>query len=132
MRRDRALVDSIEMNRGNVYVWIPDPGNPLGGRVVRELVPLLRLETDGEGNGRLWGRFVRVRNGGEIHEPDPATGGFRAVPVGDARPNARGDFVFKTRRGGGRLDKVALAEPLFRARFIEASHFGEVNTYYHL
>jgi hypothetical protein len=30
------------------------------------------------------------------------------------------------------MDKVVLAKPDFRWRYIQASHFGEVNTYFHL
>jgi hypothetical protein len=35
-------------------------------------------------------------------------------------------------RGGGRIDKVRIAEPDFRWRYIQASRFGEVNTYFHV
>jgi hypothetical protein len=120
------------MPHGRVYVWIPDPASMLGGRVTASIVPLLRLDTEGEGSGRLWGMHVLVRNVGEVNEPDPANGGVRAVPIGDARPNAEGDFLFEPGRGGGRMDKVALSRPQWRYRYIEASHFGEVNTYFHL
>jgi hypothetical protein len=92
---------------------------------------------------------VRVRNAGEINEPVLASGGTRTVPIGDAVPNAEGDFLFEPGRGGGRIDKVNWAgssasptevlesgvsfpEPQFRWRYIQASHFGEVNTYFHL
>jgi hypothetical protein len=91
---------------------------------------------------------VRVRNGGEINEP-AAEGGTRIIPIGDAMPNAEGDFLFEPGRGGGRIDKVNGAgvpaspaeflesgvpypEPEFRWRYIQAAHFGEVNTYFHL
>lgn len=120
------------MRCGRVYVWIPDPTSLLGGRVTAALVPLLRLDTDGEGSGRLWGCYVRVRNGGVTNEPDMGTDVIRAVPIGDARPNVAGDFLFEPGRGGGRIDKVMLAAPDFRWRYVQASHFGEVNTYFHL
>ena|GEM_PF-496549 len=137
------------MNCGHVYVWLPDPSNPLGGRVIRDHVPLLYLDTDGEGKGRLWGRYVRVRNAGTLSEPDATSGGIRPVPIGNAQPNSDGDFLFEPGRGGGRIDKVVFVgvssfpaellesgvpfpEPEFRWRYIQASHFGEVNTYYHL
>lgn len=137
------------MPRGNVYLWIPDPGNTLRGRVIVSKVPLPRLDMAGEGCGRLWGRYVRVRNGGEINEPVAANGGSRIVPTGDAIPNEDSDFIFVPGRGGGRIDKlnrdgasaspakvlesgILFPEPQFRWRYIQAAHFGEVNTYFHL
>lgn len=120
------------MRQGRVYIWIPDPNSLLGGRVMGTIVPLPRLETQGPGSGRLWGRYVRVRNGGWVNAPDLSTGTVRAMPLGDAQPNADGDFLFEPGRGGGRMDKVTLAEPDFRRRYIQAARFGEVNTYYHL
>jgi hypothetical protein len=145
MREQLGESEESVRRRGRVYVWTPDPTSALYGRVTETVVPLLRLDTDGEGNGRLWSRHVRVRNGGAVHEPDSATG----IPIGDARPNAAGDFLFEPGRGGGRMDKLALAgvtsgqaaiiesgvpysAPEFRWRYIQAAHFGEVNTYFHL
>src|SRR6267378_2200414 len=136
------------MHNGNVYVWIPDPRSALGGHVSVRSVSLPRLDTCGEGRGRLWGRHVRVRNGGEINEL-AAEGRTRIVPIGGAVPNEEGDFLFEPGRGGGRIDKVHGAggsaspseilesgvpfpEPEFRWRYIQAAHFGEVNTYFHL
>jgi hypothetical protein len=134
--------------RGNVYQWTPDSLRPLGGYVTVGKVPLPRLEAFGEGPVRLWGQYVRVRNAGEINEPVLAEGVTRIVPIGNAAPNADRDFMFNPGRGGGRIDKVnwdgssASAEFLesgvpfpesqFRSRYIEAAHFGEVNTYFHL
>lgn len=119
--------------RGRIYLWIPDPGTSLDGHVTPAVVPLLNLDSStGDGERRPSGRHVRVRNGGAVNEPDPVTNGVRAVLIGDARPDAAGDFLFEPGRGGGRMDKVHLAEPDFRWRYIQASHFGEVNTYFHL
>jgi hypothetical protein len=137
------------MPSGNVYIWILNSRSALGGYVTVNSVPLPHLDTHGEGRGHLWGRHVRVRNGGEINEPVRASCGTRTVPIGDAVPNAEGDFLFEPGRGGGRIDKVNWAgssaspaevlesgvpfpEPQFRWRYIQASHFGEVNTYFHL
>jgi len=117
---------------GRIYTWTLDPGSTFGGCVTVTIAPLLRLDTQGEGRGRLWGRYVRVRNGGAVNELDPATGAVRSVPIGDAQPNAEGNFLFEPGRGGGRMDKVVLAKPHWRWRYIQASHFGEVNTYFHL
>src|SRR4030088_2837465 len=135
--------------RGNVYLWVPNRRGTLMGRVIASRVPLPRLDTCGEGCSRLWGQYARVRNGGEINEPLSAGGGSRIVPIGDALPNVDGDFMFEPGRGGGRIDKVnwngasarpaeflesgiPFPEPEFRWRYIQAAHFGEVNTYFHL
>ena len=120
------------MKLGCVYLWHLDPGHPLGGRVAPAVVPLPRLDDPGEGPPRLLGRHVRVRNGGACNDPDPASGALRAAPIGDAAPDEAGDFLFEPGRGGGRLDKLERADPDFLGRYVQASHFGEVNTYFHL
>ncbi len=120
------------MSRGCVYLWTPDPERPAGGYVTTSVVPLERLENGSARTARLRGRFVVVRNGGAVNEPDPLSGGVRASRLGDAAPNADGDFLFEPGKGGGRLDKVALAEPDFRSRYVQAARFGEVNTYFHV
>jgi poly-gamma-glutamate capsule biosynthesis protein CapA/YwtB (metallophosphatase superfamily) len=119
------------MSNGHVYVWVPDRSETLGGRVEKGVVPLPDLTADAEGKPRLSGRFVCVRNGGWVNIP-AAEGGVRAVPLGDAQPDEQGNFCFEPGRGGGRMDKATLADADFRWRYIQASHFGEVNTYYHL
>lgn len=118
--------------RGRVHVWVQDPESFWGGYVSTTVESLLRLNLEGEGKGRLWGRYVRVRNGGEVNESDPTSGGVRVLPIGDAQPDAEGNFLFEPSGGGGRLDKVVLAAPECRQRYIQASHFGEVNAYFHL
>jgi hypothetical protein len=137
------------MTYGRVYLWIPDPRSTLDGHVTVSSVPLPRLDPWVEGRSRLWGRHVRVRNGGEINAPLASKRGSRIVPISDALPNADGDFIFEPGRGGGRIDKVnwdgasaspteflesgvPFPEPEFRWRYIQAAHFGEVNTYFHL
>jgi hypothetical protein len=67
-----------------------------------------------------------------VNEPDPETGVPRPVAIGDAKPSPLGNFKFNPKRGGGRLDKVPVARDVFRRNYVRASHFGEVNTYYHL
>lgn len=118
--------------RGRVYTWIRDPANPLGGRITLSDVPLPHLDEAQGGKPHLSGQYVRVRNAGAVNEPGLTNGNVRAVPIGDAQPNSDGNFVFEPGRGGGRMDKVLLAAPDFRWRYIQASHFGEVNTYFHL
>src|SRR3984893_14674636 len=135
--------------RGNVYLWIPDPRSTLGGHVTVRSVPLPRLDTWNEGCGRLWGQHVRVRNGGEINEPVPAEERTRNESIGDAAPNAEGDFLFGQGPGGRQIAKVnwdgapaspaeviesgiPFPEPEFRWRYIQAAHFGEVNSYFHV
>jgi poly-gamma-glutamate capsule biosynthesis protein CapA/YwtB (metallophosphatase superfamily) len=120
------------MRQGRVYFWTPDATLALGGSVRTVTVPLERLELAAHGALRLSGQYVRVRNGGAVNIPDEALGAPRPAPIGDAEPDANGDFLFEPGRGGGRLDKVALAPADMRWRYIQAAHFGEVNTYYHL
>jgi hypothetical protein len=120
------------MNRGRVYLWTPERSGSVGGAITAAVVPLPRLEAGGKSGVRLRGRFVVVRNGGAVNEPDPLGAGVRATRLGDAEPDAAGDFLFAPGRGGGRIDKVAVAEPDFRGRYIQAARFGEVNTYFHV
>ena len=119
------------MNQGRVYCWIVDNQDPLGGRVQKAVVPLPPLASRPDGRSCLSNRFVRVCNGGSINVSD-SDGRVRAAAIGEAEPDAQGNFLFEPGRGGGRMDKVTLAEPDFRERYIQSSHFGEVNTYYHL
>jgi hypothetical protein len=116
------------MTLGRVNVWTPDPAVPLGGRVAAAVIPLERLDTAGE----LSGRYVRVRNAGAIHEPNDDGVGHRAVAIGNAAPDADGNFIFERGRGGSKIHTVAVAEASLRHRFRQASHYGETNTYYHL
>jgi hypothetical protein len=120
------------MSLGRIYTWELLPGSSFDGRVSVSMVPLPRLDTRGEGKGRLWGRYVQVRNAGSVNVLDPATGTAKAITLGNAPPNEEGNFLFEPGRGGGRIDKVVLAEPDFLWSYIQASHFGEVNTYFHL
>jgi hypothetical protein len=64
--------------------------------------------------------------------PAADSGEATPVPVGDAQPDPQGNFWFEPGRGGGRVDKIRLAAPDFRWRYLQAAHFGEVNVYYHL
>jgi poly-gamma-glutamate capsule biosynthesis protein CapA/YwtB (metallophosphatase superfamily) len=118
------------MNRGRVYGWIPDPTNPRHGRIRTKIVALKGLDKQDEGKGRLWGRFVRVRNAGWVKERDRQTGEVRAVPLGDASPNSDGDFLFRPGYGGPRVEKVELHP--YQSCYVSAARFGEVNTYYHV
>src|SRR5262245_26362981 len=113
------------MSYGRVYLGVLDLTHPCGGRVILDVVPLLRLDQPLRGTLRLSGRFVRVRNGGALNHVIPATGAVRVAPIGNAEPNEEGDFVFDPGIGGGRIDKVALADAAFQGRYIQASHFGE-------
>src|SRR5262249_26107112 len=93
---------------------------------------LPHLEPISPGRCPLRGRFVCVRNAGAATTQDPATGAVRVVSIGNAQPNAEGDFLFEPGRGGARLDKVAFAGPMRMSRSTQASPIGEVNTYFHL
>ena len=137
------------MNRGRVYLWTDDSDRGLYGRLTATVLPLRHLDVSANEASGLSGRFVCVRNGGAVYEPDPTTKDVRACPLGDARPDTEGDFLFEPGRGGGRIDKVVFSggsssrteylesgvpfpEPDFRWRYIQASRFGEVNTYFHV
>ena len=94
-------------------------------------MPLLRLNTDESNNGGLSGVFVSVRNGVVLNIQDTVTGMVSAAPIGNAPPDANGDYLFNPGMGGGRIDRFLVAPPDFRERYIQAAHFGEVNSYYH-
>jgi hypothetical protein len=91
-------------------------------------VELQNLEPGGL---RLRGRHVVVRNAGAVYQLD-ASARPLVTKLGDAEPDADGNFVFQQGRGGGRMDKVGLADPDFRWRYVQASRFGEVNAYFHV
>jgi hypothetical protein len=78
----------------------------------------------------LSGRFVTVRNAAVVPEPD-AAGVPVATPIGGAHRDGPRDLVFDPGRGGGRIDKVTVAEADVRWRYVQAARFGEVNTYHH-
>jgi hypothetical protein len=100
------------MRRGRIYAWGAD------GRVIPEVRTLPRLG----GPGKLCGRFVEVRNVGAV----------LGEPMGDAVPDAAGDFLFEPGRGGGRMDKADHPDAGFIGRYVQAAHFGEVNAYFHI
>jgi Fungalysin metallopeptidase (M36) len=120
------------MRRGCVYLWTPDPAEPLGGQIRTAVVPLARLESETELAPRLSGRSVTVHNAGAFRESAAGGSARHAVPIGDATPDALGDFLFAPEDGGARMDKSRPVDPEARRRYIEAAHFGEVNAYYHL
>lgn len=120
------------MSCGRVYTWRPDCAEAVGGHVALEVRPLPRLGPQEDGVARLMGHFVEVRNGAELPEPASPDGELRARPIGNANPNAAGDFLFDPGRGGGRMDTRVFVKPHWRQRYIDASHFGETNAYYHL
>ncbi len=106
------------MSDGRIYTWALHPDNPFEGHVTVSMAPLPRLDAQGEGKGRLWGRYVRVRNGGSVTVLDPATGTAQSVALGNAQPNAEGNFLFEPGRGGGCMDNIVLAEPGFLWRIM--------------
>ena len=110
--------------RGRVYNSILDPAAPAGLAVSLEEVDLQRLESP----ARLKGSYVEVRNGARV----PMSGGkAETVRVDNAMPDSNGDYMFRPGRGGARMDRANI--PTERVcRYIETSHFSEVNTYYHL
>jgi len=117
--------------QGQVYTFSPD-ASVGGGRLAMQLERLERIDPAEPPQLRLRGRYVRVRNGGAFPRVDPATGRSVEQAIEDARPDARGTFLFRARSGGGRLDKLPVPDAAFLERYTEAAHFGEVNAYYHV
>lgn len=120
------------MNHGLVYIWEPDSASALGGRLRREIVPLPNLYQQSPPAAHLSGRYVHVKNAGAIREPICGDGRIRIVRLGDALPNDNGAFIFDPARGGARVEREVLPDRSATERYIQASRFGEVNTYYHL
>ena len=119
--------------RGLVYTWTLEDGGVARARAIRSIVRLRNLATDPCGQVvALSGRFVVVHNAGLLNQPDPATGQAVATPLGDAVPNQEGHFLFDPGRGGGRVDRVSIADDGFRGRYVQAARFGEVNVYHHV
>ena len=114
------------MSKGRVYLWTDGSDRGLYGHLTGSVESINHLEVSGGDTSGLSGRFVCVRNGGGVYELDPVTKSERAVPLGDARPDATGDFLFEPGRGGGRIDKARIAAPDFRWRYIQASRFDGV------
>ena len=131
LRVNTSGMDSVSTSVGRVYVWIPDAHATLGGKLGLEVVPLPRLSAAGTAAAKLSGTFVEVHNAGALNSRQ-ADRSVIPVPIGDAQASADGAFVFEPNRGGGRVDKCQVPGRKRRARYVEASHFGEVNTYYHV
>lgn len=119
------------ISAGRVYVWIPDAGAPLGGKLNLEVVSLPRVICGGTHAARLTGPFVEVHNSGQLNTRQ-ADSAVISVALGDARASSDGAFLFEPMRGGGRVDKCEVPGTKRRARYVEAARFGEVNTYYHV
>ncbi len=119
------------MIQGRVYVWIPEPKNPRGGRVALSVVPLPNLERSTE-EAFLTGRFVKVNNGATVLKADPSDGKPRVWKLGSAKPAPDGTLIFEPGIGGGRIDKDGPVDGGVLERYIEAARFGEVNSYFHV
>lgn len=120
------------MTLGHVYVWEPNEAEFTGGRVKLATFPLPHLNPLPQGKSGLSGRYVEVVNDGRINEPDSDGPGFLSVAIGSASPDSEGNYIYDPAAGGGRLDKRGPPKPYDRARYVAASHFGEVNAYYHV
>lgn len=117
---------------GLVYELAFDGGDLSSACAARTIVRLRNLLPAKQDARRLSGRFVVVRNDGMLNQPDPISGVPLPTPLGDALPNREGHFLFDPGRGGGRVDRLPLADEGFRARYAQAAHFGEVNVYHHI
>jgi len=122
------------MNLGCVFVWHPESDRLAGGHLHQEIVPLLDLARDGDGRFHLSSPLVRVKNGGFLLEPAANGRGTKVVALGNAGPDSDGNFIFRDCTGGARVDRFfpLPAPEQERLEYVEASRFGEVNTYYHL
>ena len=119
-------------HQGLVYSWDVGDGNAQPGRAIRTVVPLRNLSPHSKGVQTLSGRFVDVRNAGIINQPGLPGGDPAPTPLGNATPDDDGHFLFDPGRGGGRVDRVLLADDGFRWRYVQAARFGEVNVYHHV
>ncbi|CAN5468679.1 hypothetical protein BH11ARM1_BH11ARM1_04010 [soil metagenome] len=106
-----------------MFLWNPETGN-----VRLESVELKNLTRAGALNGT----FVEVQNAVVMNFPNPDLFHPRSEIVGNAKPDEHGDFIYSPAGGGRRIDRALVAGCKARATYIEASHFGEVNVYYHI
>lgn len=117
---------------GRVYRW-EIPGGDEAPRAVCDVVPLSNLIDWSPASRGLRGRFAVVYDAAVINLPGLGPGDSpRPTPVGDAMADERGNLMFDPGRGGGRIDKITVADPAFRSRYLQAARFGEVNTYFHV
>ncbi|NHZ84332.1 MAG: hypothetical protein GWP19_00435 [Planctomycetia bacterium] len=115
---------------GQVYLWKPDPFIPSGGKIIKSTVELLHLDKPKNNKYKLSGRYVIIKNVGIVNIPNNNT--VSPVPMCDAKHNKHNSFIFEPFNGGGRMDKELFVSKLRRHKNIQAAHFGEVNTYYHI
>ena len=120
------------MTKGRVYLWEADASEFIGGRVRLADVPLAYLDPAAPGQRRLSGRFVEIVNAGRLPAPNGNASSPTSTPIGDATPNALGDFLFDPAAGGPSPSKMAAPSKRRMEAMISASHFGEVNAYYHI
>lgn len=105
---------------GTVYLW-----QETTNRIEKKDVVLRNLDD----TRRLAGRFVTVHN--DTVTKLPGSLAAEGIPLGDATPDADGNYLFEPHRGGGRMERHPFAEPDMWQRYVDASRFGEVNAYYH-
>ncbi|MGF1544756.1 MAG: CapA family protein [Parvularculaceae bacterium] len=112
------------MTLGRVYHWEPDEAEFSGGVLRLKTVPLRWLDrAEGRGDKRLRGRFVQVASAAALND---------GVAIGDAQPDAGGDFLFAPAAGGGRRAKKGARPFLDEEAMTSANRFGEVNAYHHI
>lgn len=120
------------MSLGRVYILKPCRQAPTGGHARITTVALRHLDPFRSVDLQLSGDYTEVANVGQINEPGDAHESVVVHAIGNAQADVNGNFLFEPGIGGGRLDKLIIAEIPMRIRYIEASHFGEVNAYYHV
>ena len=120
------------MSEGQVYVWTPCEDEFTGGSVRLDRVRLAHLDKASPSDTRLSGRFVEVVNRGWVAEPGRSSKVLSCRPIGSARPDRRGNFLWEPAAGGGRRLKKGVNVAADQEAGVSAGHFGEVNAYYHL
>ncbi len=119
---------SNAISRGLVYQW--KPGNsPTSGQVERTICELPDLESASKG---LEGRYAAVINRGKVNVRGSRVGSPVPASIGAAHSDVDGNFFFEPGRGGERIDWLGIPDDVTLCRYIQAAHFGEVNTYFHL
>ncbi len=112
------------MARGRVYTWRENKNNIIGKELVLEELELAELDPLRNG---LRGTYVNVSNESVI----PILGAEFTKKIENVEPDEIGNYLFRPLRGGTRIDKLTAHDSRVIMQYVEASRFGEVNSYHH-